>query len=124
MPTCADTLLGGDDEVDQIPPALIQGLSAGGMLVVLFWMLARDHLITGPAHRRELDAKDAQMTALEKVHEQRVADKDAQVVMWRAVGETAQAQMVELLEHSRFTVQLLQAIEQRAKEQATRQTGD
>jgi hypothetical protein len=43
------------------------------------------------------------------------ADKDAQIAMWRAVAETSQAQMGELLEHSRMTVQLLQAIEARTK---------
>ena len=44
------------------------------------------------------------------------ADKDAQIAMWRAVAETSQAQMGELLEHSRMTVQLLQAIEARTKD--------
>jgi len=121
MPTCASTLLRGDDEVD-LPPALLQIAGPAAMLAGLFWMLSTDRLVTGPSHRRELAAKDAQIASAERACDQRVADKDSQVVMWRAVGETSQAQIFELLEHSRFTVQLLQAIEQRAKEQATRQT--
>jgi len=122
MPTCASTLLRGDEEVEQIPLAWINAAPPAALLALLFWMLARDHLVTGPAHRREIAAKDVQIAAIERLCDQRVADKDAQIVMWRAVGETAQAQIFELLEHSRFTVQLLKAIEQRAKEQAARQT--
>lgn len=117
MPTCESTLLRGDGDVD-IPPALIQGIGASGLVVALFWMLAKEVLVTGPAHRREIATKDAQLAAAEHAHEQRVADKDAQIVMWRAVGETAQAQMAETLEHSRLSVQLLQALEKRAQENA------
>jgi len=107
MPTCESTLLRGDGDVD-IPPALIQGIGASGLVVALFWMLAKEILVTGPAHRRELAEKDA-----------RIADKDAQIIMWRAVGETAQAQMAETLEHSRLSVQLLQALEKRAQENSS-----
>lgn len=120
MPTCAPTLLRGDDDVD-LPPQLVGMAGPTVMLAGLFWMLARDHLVTGPAHRRELASRDAQIAALEKAHEHRVADKDSQIVMWRAVAETKDAQGTELLEHSRLSVQLLQAIEKRAQEQAAKQ---
>lgn len=122
MPAITPTLR-GDDEVDAIPPALINGVGVVALVVALYWMLAKEHLVVGAAHRRELAAKDMQIAALEKAHEQRAGDKDAQIVMWRAVGETAQAQMVELLEHSRLTVQLLQAIEKRGQENAAKQPG-
>jgi hypothetical protein len=118
-PTRAPT---GGDEVDLPPPSLMNVFGpvavVVSLLVGLFWMLARDHLVTGPAHRREIAEKDKQIADLKESHEQRVADKDAQIVMWRAVGETSQAQMAETLEHSRLSVQLLQAIERRAQEQA------
>ena len=78
-------------------------LGAGGapaMVALLWWMLAKGHLVT----RRE--------------HDGRIADKDAQIVTWQAVATTSQAQMAELLEHSRMSVQLLTAIEERAKRDA------
>lgn len=118
MPTTAPSF--GGDTLDRIPPALLDGLQVVGLLVALFWMLAREHLVTGPSHRREIAAKDEQIAANERAHEQRIADKDSQIVMWRAVGETSQAQMAETLEHSRLSVQLLQAIERRAQEKADR----
>jgi hypothetical protein len=86
-------------------------------------MLAKEHLVTGAAHRRELADKDLQITRLESAYRDRVADKDVQIVMWRAVGETSQAQTAEMLEHSRLSVQLLQAIERRAQEQQERTRG-
>ena len=116
MPTFTPTLR-GDDEVDAIPPALLSGGGVVTLLVILFYGLVKEHIVTGPAHRRELAAKDQQIAANERVYEQRIADKDTQIVMWRAVGETSQAQSTELLEHSRLSVQLLQAIERRAQEQ-------
>lgn len=108
--------------MDAIPPALLNGVGVVGLLVGIYWALITERLVTGAAHRRELAAKDQQIAANERGHDQRVADKDAQIVMWRAVGETAQAQMAETLEHSRLSVQLLQAIEKRAQEQS-QQTG-
>ena len=121
LPATSPPTLRGDEHVD-IPPQLVGMAGPAAMLVGLFWMLARDHLVTGPAHRRELDAKDQQIADIKASCDQRVADKDAQVVMWRAVAETKDAQGTELLEHSRLSVQLLQAIERRAQEQAARQT--
>jgi hypothetical protein len=50
--------------VDGIPPALLNGVGVATLLVVLFWMLAKEHLVTGPAHRRELADKDAQIGRL------------------------------------------------------------
>jgi len=123
MPTCESTLLRGDGDVD-IPPGLIQGIGVTGLVVALFWMLAKEVLVTGPAHRRELATKDEQIAEVKTNADLRIADKDAQVVMWKAAFETKDAQGMELLEHSRLSVQLLQAIEKRAEEErAARQTG-
>ena len=106
-----------------IPPALLNGVGVVGLLVAAYWMLATGRLYTGASHREAMDAKDAQIAEVKANAEQRIADKDTQVVMWRAVAETKDAQGTELLEHSRLSVQLLQAIEKRAQEQAARQTG-
>jgi len=99
-----------------LSPTLLNGVGVVGLLVLSYWLLATDRIITGAAHRREIAAKDQQLASNERMYEQRIADKDTQVVMWRAVGETAQAQTAELLEHSRMSVQLLQSIEHRAQE--------
>jgi hypothetical protein len=74
------------------------------MLAGLYWALLKGHIVIGANHREIVAIKD-----------QQIADKDSQVVMWRAVGETSQAQTVELLEHARLSTQLLTAIEARAK---------
>lgn len=115
MPTATPTLR-GDDEVDAIPPALVNGAGVATLLVILFWMLAKGHLYTGASHREIVEAKQRELDSDKAHYEQRIADKDAQIVMWRAVGETSQAQMAETLEHSRLSVQLLQAIEARAQQ--------
>lgn len=70
------------------------------MLAALYYALLKGHLIVGANHREIVQIKD-----------QQIADKDSQVILWRAVGETSQAQMGELLEHSRLSVQILRAIE-------------
>lgn len=110
--------LSGDEDVDI--PALVNAGGVVGLLALTYWLLATDRIVTGAAHQRELAAKDQQIAANERMYEQRIADKDQQIVMWRAVGETSQAQSTELLEHSRLSVQLLQAIERRAQEQAAK----
>ena len=109
--------------MDNIPTGLLTGGGITGILILLFWLLATGRLVTGAAHLRELATKDAQIAANERMYDQRIADKDTQIIMWRAVGETSQAQMAETLEHSRLSVQLLQAIEKRAQEQAAKGTG-
>ena len=106
--------------MDNIPSGLLTGGGITGILVFLFWLLATGRLVTGAAHLRELATKDTVITELKAEHDKRVADKDAQIIMWRAVGETSQAQMAETLEHSRLSVQLLQAIEKRAQDQANK----
>jgi hypothetical protein len=117
MPTHA--IARGDDDNMDIPPSLLNGVGVGVLLVILFYALVKEHLVTGPAHRREIASKDEQIRLLGEAHDKRIADKDAQIVMWRAVGETSQAQMTETLEHSRLSVQLLQAIERRAQARDT-----
>lgn len=87
-----------------IPPAVAAPAGVVGMLVALFYMLARGKLYTAKSHDEIVAIKD-----------QQIADKDAQVVLWRAVGETSQAQTSELLEHSRLSVQLLKSIDARAQ---------
>lgn len=97
MPTSPPTLR-GDDEVDAIPISLVgNGVGVLTLLGWLFWMLSTGRLVT----RRE--------------HENRIADKDAQIVMWRAVSETKDAQNHELLEQGRLSVQFMEALEERAR---------
>ena len=122
MPTLAPSLR-GDDEVDAIPPALLNGVGVAGLFSLLFWMIASGRLVTRREHENRIADKDAVIAASEQNHERRIADKDAKIVMWRAVGETSQAQTAEMLEHSRLSVQLLQAIERRAQEQQERARG-
>ena len=98
MPTLTPQLR-GDDEVDAIPTGLLgQGVGVLTLLGWLFWMLSTGRLVT----RRE--------------HENRVADKDSQIVMWKATAETNAAQRDEAQEHARLSVQLWTAIEQRSKD--------
>lgn len=97
MPT--PPTLRGDDEVDAIPISLVgPGVGILSPLVWLFWMLATGRLVT----RRE--------------HENRIADKDAQIAMWRASAETEAAQKAELLEHSRLSTQYWEVMAARARE--------
>ena len=99
MPTPLPALR-GDDDVDAIPipAALLNGVGVLTLLGWLFWMLATGRLVT----RRE--------------HENRIADKDSQIAMWRATSETKDAQNAELMEHSRLSVQMWEALEARARE--------
>ena len=94
------TAAGRPVDISQIPPAVIGGTTAASMFAGLFWMLATGRLLTRSQHAEVVHIKDEQ-----------IADKDQQVVLWRAVGETSQAQMVELLEHGRLSVQILRAIQ-------------
>ena len=66
-----------------LPPALLNGVGVTTLLVILFWMLAREHLVTGPAHRRELADKDAQIDRLTNA----VDVKDQQLEKLTVVGE-------------------------------------
>jgi len=89
----------GAEEVDSIPVSLIgNGVGVLSLLGWLFLMLSRGALVT----RRE--------------HENRMADKDAQIAMWRATAETNAAQRDVAQEHAGLSVQLWQAIEKRARE--------
>jgi hypothetical protein len=90
--------------MDGFPPALLTGGGIAGILTFLILAFARGWLLTA-----------GQLQLLLSIKDQQIADKDSQVVMWRAVGETSQAQTVELLEHARLSTQLLTAIEARAK---------
>lgn len=90
--------------------AIPSGVAATGgalsMLAALYWGIYRGAIYTGKSHDEIVHIKDEQ-----------IADAKSQVVLWRAVGETSQAQMAELLEHSRMSVQLLSAIDARGKGQ-------
>ena len=55
--------------MDAIPPALLSGGGVASLLGLLFWMLATGRLVT----RRE--------------HDNRMADKDAQIEKLAVVGE-------------------------------------
>lgn len=94
--------------LDGIPVA---NIGAGGLLAITVLLILLGRLVPG----RRVDEMRADFaTHLDEVR----ADKDAQIIMWRAVAETSQAQMGELLEHSRLSVQLLTSIEARANAQA------
>jgi hypothetical protein len=79
--------------------------TAAGMFIALYYALMKGKLYTRRSHDEIVTIKD-----------QQIADGKAQVVLWRAVGETSQAQMTELLEHSRMSVQLLTSIDSRSKD--------
>src|SRR5690349_15553253 len=97
MPTPSPPTLRGDDTVDSLPVSIIgNGVGVLTLLGWLFLMLSRGALVT----RRE--------------HENRIADKDAQIAMWRATAETNAAQRDVAQEHAGLSVQLWQAIEKRA----------
>ena len=72
-------------------PDIPVGLGAFGgafaMLVLLYLGLARGRIWV-----------NSSVQALLEQYKLRVADRDTQIVMWRAVAETSQAQMRELLE--------------------------
>jgi len=91
-------------DLSQLPPEVVGGATASGMFAGLYWMLATGRLYTRSQHSEIVAVKD-----------QQIADKAEQVVVWRAVGETAQAQTGELLASSRLQVQLLQGIADRAE---------
>lgn len=95
--------------MDGLPPALLTGGGLTGVLALLILAFVKGWLLTAATHKEVVEIKD-----------QQIADKDSQVVMWRAVGETSQAQTVELLEHARLATQLLTAIEARAKADSDR----
>ena len=104
MPTSPPTLR-GDDAVDAIPPNL--AFNAVGVLTLLgwlFWMIATGRLVTRREHENRVGDKD-------KV----IADKDAQIVMYRGASETKDAQLSELLEQGRLSIQLMEALEERSR---------
>jgi hypothetical protein len=84
--------------VDGIPPALLNGVGVGALLVVLFWMLATEKLVTGPAHKREL------------------ADKDRQLDLKDDTIKTLTGSVQKLTLNSELTVQLLRSIDKVASE--------
>ena len=104
MPTRTPTLR-GDDEVEPIGPAAYGGVGAViTLLIFLYRALATGSIVTRREHENRIADKD-------KV----IADKDAQIAMWKATADTKDAQNAELLEHSRLSVQLMQAIEARSR---------
>lgn len=98
----------GDEEVDSIPVSLIgNGVGVISLLGWLFLMLSRGALVT----RREHENRIADM---EDSHQKALADKDAQIITWKAAAETNAAQRDVAQEHAGLSVQLWQAIEKRA----------
>jgi hypothetical protein len=84
--------------VDGIPPSLLNGVGVGALLVLLFWMLATEKLVTGPAHKREL------------------ADKDRQIDLKDDTIKTLTGSVQKLTLNSELTVQLLRSIDKVASE--------
>jgi hypothetical protein len=84
LPTSPPTLR-GDDDVDAIPPALLNGVGVGGLLAVLFWMLATGRLVTRREHEGRIADKDQVIATQERT----IAVKDSQLEKLAVVGETA-----------------------------------
>ena len=82
---------------EAIPPALLNGVGVGALLALLFWMLATERLVTGPAHRREV----------EKLEKQSALDADT--------IKTLTGSVQKLTLNSELTVQLLHSIDKTAK---------
>lgn len=77
-----------------IPPQLLAGGVWFAALVVLWWMLATDRLVTGAAHRREIANRDARIDEikadrdrLEEKQEQTIALQRDQIEKLSVVGE-------------------------------------
>ena len=98
------TKLRGDDEVDATTALIVNGTGILVVLAGIYRSLSTGALVTRREHENRMADKDAQ-----------IADKDAQIVMWRAASDTEKAQTAELLEHSRLTVQLMQSLEARSR---------
>lgn len=80
--------------LNQIPDAVTGGVGIAGLLVGLFWMLARGALVT----RREVnDIRD---------------DRDR----WRAVAEVSTRQLEKVLENDVLALSILQSIDRRSAE--------
>lgn len=86
-----------------VPPALLNGVGVGALLVLLFWMLATERLVTGPAHKRELDAKDKQ-----------IEDRDKQIALKDDTIGTLTGSVQKLTLNSELSVQLLRSIDKLA----------
>lgn len=82
MPTQILTPHRGDD-VD-LPPALLNGAGVVSLLVGLFWMIATGRLVTRREHDNRVADKDAQIADLRKANDV----KDAQIEKLSVVGET------------------------------------
>ena len=82
MPTFTPTLR-GDDEVDAIPPGLLSGGGVATLLIWLFWMLATGRLVTRREHDNRMADKDAQIARQDRT----IEVKDAQIEKLAVVGE-------------------------------------
>lgn len=83
MPTTQQAELGGDEDMDAIPPALLNGGGVVSMLALAYWMLATGRLYTGAQHREIVEDKDAQIDRLNNA----VDVKDKQLERLAVVGE-------------------------------------
>jgi hypothetical protein len=72
------------DTLTEIPAVIANGAGVVSLLSILFWMLATDRLITGPAHRRELDSKDDTIAKQDKT----IEVQDKQLEDLAVIGET------------------------------------
>ena len=81
---------------EAIPSGLLNGVGVVTLVVLVFWMLATDRLVTGPAHRREL------------------ADKDRQLALKDDTIKTLTGSVQKLTLNSALTVQLLHSLDKTA----------
>ncbi|WP_294567630.1 hypothetical protein [uncultured Arthrobacter sp.] len=85
--------------IEAIPPALLNGIGVVGIVVALFWMLARGTLIT----RREAEASRV-------AHERELADVRADRDVWRDNFLDQKGLMSQILTGQETTNRLLRAI--------------
>lgn len=105
--------------LDGLPvSALANGVGVVGVIVLIGYLVITDRLQPAARVRQMRADYEARAEQLRADFEGRLsdvrADKDAQIVLWRAVAETAQAQTGELMENSRMTVDLLRSLNSRA----------
>lgn len=77
--------------LDALPPFVVPG-GLSGLVLALAWMVFTGKLV--PA----------------RTHDRIVADKDAQIEIWRAAAEKAAGQRDELIEVARTAVAVMEAL--------------
>lgn len=88
--------------IEQIGSIPIPSVGIAGLLVGLFWMLAKGHLWTGPQVRELKEDRDH----------------------WRVAAETNSSTLKDVLEKTSLSLEILHSIEQRSAQGRSRRAGD